>query len=223
MERVRKGKSINEEQEKLMIKNKVPNWYINSCKKIKYMFPKAHATAYVKMAWRIAWFKIYYPLEYYATYFTTRADFYDIDILTGGSDLLASTLKDFNSRLFLRSGENKLSSKEKGLVPIIEIAHEMYARGFAIENISLEESMSYDWKINVEKKSLIPPFSIIDGIGETVCLSIVNARNEKRFLSIEDLSRRTLLNQTNLKKMDELKITNHLGKTNQMSLNLFNV
>ncbi|MCP4336314.1 MAG: PolC-type DNA polymerase III [Mycoplasma sp.] len=217
MEQVRKGKSINKEQEQNMIKHNIEDWYINSCKIIKYMFPKAHATAYVQMAWKIAWFKIYYPLEYYATYFTTRADVFDIETFYSGAEEIKKKIIDFKSRRYKR-GDDALSNKEVALIPIFEISLELYARGFNIGNISISESLANEWKISSDKKTLIPPFSCIDGLGESVAESIIKARKERPFISIEDLKLRTSLNKTSLKTLEDLGAFKDMEKTNQLSL-----
>ncbi len=217
MEQVRKGKSINEEQEQKMIDANVEPWYIDSCKKIKYMFPKAHATAYVKMAWRIAWYKLYKPLSYYATYFTTRADVSDVKTLSSGKVEIKNKLTDFKARRYKR-GEDKLTSKEESLIPILELSEELYARGFKIESLNLSKSLANDWVVNKENNSIIPPFSAIDGLGDSVAKSIIQARNVKSFSSIEDLKTRTNINKTTLSKFKELGVLDDMEETNQLTL-----
>ena len=220
MEKVRKGKGLNLEDEKILIQNNVESWYIDSLKKIKYMFPKAHATAYVMMAWRVAWFKVYYPLEYYATYFTTRADVSNIKVICSSKENVKNTLENFLSRRYLK-GENALSNKEQLLIPILEIVNEALARNVKIENISLEKSKAHEWILDKEKNSLIPPFSTVDGLGESAALSIIKARKEKRFISKEDFEKRTSVNKTIMKILENLGLFNNLEDTNQIGFKLF--
>lgn len=215
MESVRKGNGLTEGWEKELIKHEVEDWYIDSLKKIKYMFPKAHATAYVMMAWRIAYFKLYHPIEYYATYFTTRADVFDITTVVKGKEAVVEKLNDYNGRRFVK-GENALTNKETSLIPILEIANEALARGINIRNIDINKSLAKEWII--DNKELIPPFSVIDGLGDAVANSIIEARNKKTFVSKEDLANRTLINKTTLGKLESMDILRDLSDTNQMTL-----
>lgn len=217
MENVRKGKGLSVDDEDLLKKHKVPEWYIESLNKIEYMFPKAHASAYVMMAWRIAWFKVYYPLEYYATYFTTRADFSDIKVMASSKEKIHQKLKDLKSRKNIR-GDEKLSSKEVNLIPILELAEEMYARGFKIKNVSINISEASEWIIDHENKCLIPPFTVIDGLGTSVAKTIIDERKKKAFVSIEDVMERTSINKTLNEKFVNLNIYEDLEESNQTSL-----
>ncbi|WP_412031666.1 PolC-type DNA polymerase III [Metamycoplasma buccale] len=216
MERVRKGKGLTIEQEDLLINNKVPIWYIDSLKKIKYMFPKAHATAYVIMAWRIAWYKLYHPLPFYASFYSNRPDSINIKIMSSGKQVVLSTLNDLKRRV--DSKTNPLSTKENDLIPILEITQELYARGYSIKNVSLEKSLAKNWIIDDKNKALIPPFVVVEGLGETVADSIVKAREEHEFLSIEDMSERTKINSKILSELKSLNILDGLDETNQTSL-----
>ncbi|MBE4703922.1 PolC-type DNA polymerase III [Spiroplasma platyhelix] len=222
MEDVRKGKGLKPEYEKLMQQHHVPNWYIDSCKKIKYMFPKAHATAYVLMAWRVAWYKVYYPHEYYATYFTTRADIFDIETMLAGKSAIAAKLKDINNRLGKESMRSKtlsatssVSQKEKDLVPMLEVALEMYARGISFVNLDIEKSETKTFQVvTIEKqKFILPAFIVLDGLGEVNAQSIVEARKLAAFKSIEDLRERTNITRTNSIQLKELKVLAHLPET----------
>lgn len=156
MECVRKGKGLTEEQEELMKKYEVPTWYIDSCKKIKYMFPKAHAVAYVTMAFRIAWFKVFYPLAYYCAYFTIRADDFDSEIMIYGKEKVKEKMKE------LEQLGNNMSAKEKGVYTILEIVLEMYERGFKFLPIDLYKSHST--KFLIEDGAIRPPISSIQGL-----------------------------------------------------------
>ncbi|WP_051617774.1 PolC-type DNA polymerase III [Mycoplasmopsis iners] len=216
MENVRKGKGLKPEEEALLNKYNVPDWQIDSMKKIKYMFPKAHAVAYVLMAWWIAYYKVYHPLEFYATYFTAHADVFDLDHMI---DFKAGTkVKNRLRELIILNNKNIISSTEKKLIPIMEIAQELYARGYNIANVSLEKSHASEWLVDHENKCLIPPFNAINSLGLAVATSITSAREDKTFLSIEDLRKRTQLNNTLEQKLKDMGVLNNLDKTNQMSL-----
>ncbi|AWX69436.1 PolC-type DNA polymerase III [[Mycoplasma] anseris] len=216
MEKVRKGKGLTEEEEKLLKEHNIPNWYINSLKKIKYMFPKAHATAYVMMAWRIAWYKLYYPLAFYASYYSNRPDAIDIRVMSLGKHMVSSKLYELKSR---DAGKKApLTKKEQDLIPILEITQELYARGFKIQNVDLKRSHQKLWLVDQKNQSLIPPFNCVDGLGETVANTIVSARNESPFLSIEDLIERTKLNSRILETLRNLGVLDELSETNQNEL-----
>lgn len=182
MESVRKGKGLTEDFEQAMKDKNVPEWYMESCKKIKYMFPKAHAAAYVLMAIRIAWFKVHRPLYYYAAYFTVRASDFDLLTMTKGAASLHAKLTDMNKNL------DELKNKDKDLMTVLELANEMVQRGFAFQKISLEKSSANEFII--EGDSLIPPFNAIPGLGDSVAKRLVEARDEAPFLSKEELKKR---------------------------------
>ncbi|WP_036452412.1 PolC-type DNA polymerase III [Mycoplasma buteonis] len=215
MEQVRKGKSVNDEQVAELKKHNVPDWYIESMKKIKYMFPKAHATAYVLMAWRIAWFKLYYPLEYYATYLTTRVEEFDIVVLSNdyGCKKINAKLKELEA---ISSKDRKVKDTE--LIQTLEIARELYARGFGISNINLNESLAKEWTIDFKAKTLIPPFSSLKGLGISAAEKIVLAREESPFRSKEDFKKRSSINQTLFGALEELGVLKDLDDTDQMTL-----
>lgn len=215
MEKVRKGKGLTKEDEDILKNKGIEKWYIDSLNKIKYMFPKAHATAYVMMAWRIAWFKIYYPMEYYATFFTVRSDVFDIESALESKVYVERKLKELERKQY---SNEKLSQKEEELIPIFEIINEMLARGITISNIDLYKSKATEWQIDYENKSLIPPFIVLDGLGETAARSIIEARKEKEFTSKIDLAKRTQINKTVLEKMEKLGITSKLASTDQLKL-----
>ncbi|MBU4692165.1 PolC-type DNA polymerase III [Mycoplasma zalophi] len=212
MEKVRKGKGITDQEEKMLLEHNVPSWYIESMKKIEYMFPKAHATAYVIMAWRIAWYKIYYPLEYYASYFTTRASTFEIESMTKGKEVVDKRIVEMNKNSY------KLSSKEQAALPELEIAQELYARGFKILPVSIEKSQTSEWIIDYDQNALIPPFTTIDSMGISVAQTIVDARNQYPILSVEDLMTRTKVNSRIQKTMQELGILDGLPEDNRISL-----
>ncbi len=214
MESVRKGKGLSAEWKTLMEKQGVPDWYIDSCIKIKYMFPKAHATAYVIMAWRIAWFKKYYPLQYYATFFSIRCDNFDLITCVQGKQSIKQKIINLKNQI---SGKIPISTKEKNLLPVYEIVLEMYARGFNISNINISKSLVSEWIVDLDNKTLIPPFVVIEGLGINVAKMIIKSRQEKPFYSVEDTIKRTSLNKTVVQKMKEMGIFDEFQEKNQLS------
>ncbi|MGE0910056.1 PolC-type DNA polymerase III [Bacillus atrophaeus] len=210
MEFVRKGKGLTPEWEEEMKNNKVPDWYIDSCKKIKYMFPKAHAAAYVLMAVRIAYFKVHHALLYYAAYFTVRADDFDIDTMIKGSTAIKAVMDDINSKGL------DASPKEKNLLTVLELAREMCERGYSFQKVDLYRSSASEFII--DGNSLIPPFNSIPGLGTNAALNIVKARGEGEFLSKEDLQKRGKVSKTILEYLDRHGCLEALPDQNQLSL-----
>ncbi|MCM2533425.1 PolC-type DNA polymerase III [Neobacillus pocheonensis] len=210
MESVRKGKGLSEDMEAEMRKNEVPEWYIDSCKKIKYMFPKAHAAAYVLMAVRIAYFKVHLPLLYYAAYFTVRAEDFDVEAMSRGSEAIRAKIEEINAKGL------EASNKEKNLLTVLELALEMTERGFSFKKIDLYKSSASEFIIDGD--SLIPPFNSIPGLGTNVALSIVKARAEGEFLSKEDLQQRGKVSKTILEFLDKQGCLESLPEQNQLSL-----
>lgn len=216
MEDVRKGKGLKDEYIAILKENNIPEWYINSCNKIQYLFPKAHATAYVIMAWKIAWFKIYYPLHFYASFFSIRTEVFDIKSMVEGKNSILEKLNDIKRRSSDPKLKSTVKTKEIDLIQIYEISLELIGRGFYIANIDLNKSHATEFI--VEDDHLIPPFSTIDGLGSAVANSIIEARNIKPFTSKEDLKSRTKITNTHFKIMDELKIISHLEDDDQLTL-----
>lgn len=217
MESVRKGKGLKKEWIDIMKKHNIPDWYIDSCLKIKYMFPKAHATAYVLMAYRIAWYKIYYPTEYYATYLSTKADVFDLKTALGGYEAVLLKLKSQQQKV--KNGE-KLSKKEEDLEVVYEVLLEMFARNIKFSNIDFEKSEATKFKVDIledNTKIIIPPFNVIDSLGEAVALSIINARNTKPITSVNDLKNRTQTTQTQIKIFEEFNILDSLSVDEQLT------
>ncbi|WP_339030464.1 PolC-type DNA polymerase III [Spiroplasma endosymbiont of Cantharis nigra] len=217
MESVRKGKGLSKEWINLMKENNIPEWYINSCLKIKYMFPKAHATAYVLMAYRVAWYKIYYPEEYYAVWFSTRADFFDLETVLKGKEAIIKTMEDIKSR---QNNKLPVTAKENAMLTIFEVVLEMLARGIEITNIDFNISEGERFVIikNDEgKKLLVPSFNVIDSLGFAVANSIVNARSDRQITSVNDLKLRTQVTQTQIEIFNKLKITEKLKDDEQLS------
>ena len=198
-----------------MKKYNVPQWYIDSCKKIKYMFPKAHAVAYVLSAIRVAWWKVYYPREYYAVYFSTRCDFYEIDTLIQGKDAIMARREEITR---LRA-ERSASNKDEGLWDVFEIALEMIERGFHFSPISLEYSQASKFILDPnDDHALIPPFSAIDALGDAVAKTVIEAREKGPFLSKEDVIKRTKLNNSHIKTLTKMGVFNGMQERNQLSL-----
>ncbi|QKG84566.1 PolC-type DNA polymerase III [Kroppenstedtia pulmonis] len=210
MEKVRKGKGLTDEEARLMKEHDVPDWYIDSCRKIKYMFPKAHAVAYVMMAVRIAWFKVHYPIQYYATYFSVRADDFDVELVLKGADAVKKMIHEIEEKGVTAS------PKEKGLLTILESVREMLARGLTFQNVDLYRSDST--RFLVEENSLIPPFSSVSGIGDNAAKHIVEARKDGEFLSVEDLQKRSRISSTVIEVLKRLGCVENLPESNQLTL-----
>ncbi len=210
MESVRKGKGLTDEMINAMKANDVPDWYLDSCLKIKYMFPKAHAAAYVLMAVRIAYFKVHHPLYYYAAYFTIRASDFDLITMIKDKESIKNTVKDMYSRYM------DLGKKEKDVLTVLEIMNEMAHRGFKIQPISLEKSQAFDFII--EDDTLIPPFIAVPGLGENVAKRIVEAREDGPFLSKEDLNKKAGLSQKIIEYLDDLGSLPDLPDKAQLSI-----
>ncbi|MFT8668332.1 MAG: PolC-type DNA polymerase III [Liquorilactobacillus hordei] len=210
MESVRKGKGIPDDWQAEMREAKVPEWYIDACLKIKYMFPKAHAAAYVLMALRIAYFKVYFPLVYYSAYFSVRADDFDLVAMSRGSETVKAAMKEINDKGM------DASTKEKNLLTVLEIANEMIERGYQFKMVDLHHSAVSDWLI--DGKTLIAPFNAMPGLGTNVAKQIVAAREEKEFLSKEDLAKRGKVSKTLIEFMTENHVLDELPDENQLSL-----
>ena len=216
MEDVRKGKKVKPEFEEILRAKNVPDWYINSCNKIKYMFPKAHAVAYVTMAVRVGYFKLYHPLVFYAVWFTARCEQYDIRAMIAGKEGIIDRYNELKVKKANRL--EKLSPKETEIMKMLTIAIEMAERGYKFSNIDLYRSEADRFIVDEENQSLIPPFRVLDGLGLAAAESVVEARKIARFSSKEDLLKRTKLTSTNVEELSELGVLDGLGDTEQMSL-----
>ncbi|WP_232697071.1 PolC-type DNA polymerase III [Brevibacillus daliensis] len=210
MESVRKGKGVNEEDQTEMLQHDVPEWYLESCQRIKYMFPKAHATAYVMMAVRIAYCKVHHPLEYYATYFSVRADDFDIPLMVKGSAAIIQRIEEIEEK------GHDAQPKEKSLLTVLEMALEMIERGFTFQNVDLYRSDAT--KFLIDGKSLLAPFNALPGLGTNAAISLVEAREKGEFLSKEDLLNRSKISKTILEYLDEQGALQGLPESNQLSL-----
>ncbi len=216
MEDVRKGKGLKDEYVEIMLNHNVPKWYIESCNKIKYIFPKAHATAYVMHAWKFAWYKIYYPLEYYASYLSIKLDAFDIETIVKGKKAILEKFNDISNRLNDKEQAKNVKKKEEYLLSVFEIILEMEARGFSIEKPNILISLANDFIIKDNK--LIAPFSVVDGVGLEVAQSIIDARDERPFTSLDDVIKRTKLNKTNIQLLESIGVFDSLPKNDQIKL-----
>ncbi|MDH9149678.1 PolC-type DNA polymerase III [Streptococcus infantis] len=218
MERVRKGLwlKISEEERngyiEAMKANKVPEWYIESCGKIKYMFPKAHAAAYVMMALRVAYFKVHHPIYYYCAYFSIRAKAFDIKTMGAGLEAIKRKMQEIAEK----RKNNEASNVEIDLYTTLEIVNEMWERGFKFGKLDLYRSDATEFIIDGD--TLIPPFVAMDGLGENVAKQLVRARQEGEFLSKTELRKRGGLSSTLVEKMDEMGILGNMPEDNQLSL-----
>ena len=210
MESVRKGKGLKPEMEEAMKAVGVPDWYIWSCKKIKYMFPKAHAAAYVMMAWRIAYCKVNYPLAYYAAYFSIRASAFSYEIMCQGQQHLEAVMADYKKR------SDSLSQKEQASLKDMKLVQEMYARGFDFLPIDLFKAHSRNFQIMDGK--IMPSLNSIDGLGEKAADAIVEAAKKGPFLSKDDFRERSKASKTIVELLDTLGILGDLPESNQISL-----
>ncbi|REK67282.1 MAG: PolC-type DNA polymerase III [Cohnella sp.] len=209
-ESVRKGKGLTPEWIEEMKRCGVPQWYIDSCLKIEYMFPKAHAAAYVISAVRTAYFKLYYPIEFYATYYSVRAADFDVDLFCQGYDAILKTLTEIEAKGF------QATPKEKNMISILEMGLEMTARGFRFKPIDLYRSDAT--RFIIDGDALIPPFSAIAGIGENAARNIVAAREEGEFLSVEDFQQRSKASKTIVEVLAGMGCFRGLPESNQLSL-----
>ena len=217
MEFVRKGKASKDPEtwkmwEKEMRDAKIEDWFIDSCRKIKYMFPKAHAAAYVISAFRIAYFKVHYPLLYYAAYFSIRCDDFDVESMIKGESAIRAKIEELQNKGF------EMTNKESNTLDVLYCALEMTCRGLSFKNINLEKSDAKDFIIDEDKKSLIMPWRSLDGLGVQVCNQIIEERKKGRFISIEDLQNRGKVNQTAIEKLRTLGVLKDLPESSQLSL-----
>jgi DNA polymerase III subunit alpha, Gram-positive type len=210
MESVRKGKGVKPDAVEKMQAKQVPAWYIESCQKIKYMFPRAHAVAYVMMAYRIAYCKVHYPLAYYASYFTVRAAEFDAELVASGLVAVRKKLNEFEQK------GNTLSVKEKSMQTILEIVLEMYLRGFKVHKVDLYHSAAS--KFTITEDGLLPPLAGLQGLGTNAAINIVKARTERVFSSIEDLRNRSHISKTIIEILREHGCLEGMSETDQMML-----
>lgn len=218
MEFVRKGKASKKSEAEewnnyvtLLKEYNIPDWYIDSCQKIKYMFPKAHAAAYVTSAFRIAWYKVHKPIVYYSTYFSIRFQDFDVEVMTKGYDAIKEKIIAINN-------QDNLSNKDASLLETLKLALEATARGINFKMIDIEKSEGKDFVIDFDTNSLIMPFSSLEGLGDSVATKIIEERKIKSFYCIEDFQNRGKVNTTTIEKMKILNVFKDLPETSQLSL-----
>lgn len=209
MESVRKGKGIKEETVKILREGGIPEWYIEACQKIKYMFPRAHATAYVMMAWRIAYCKVHYPLAFYAAYFSIRAAEFDADVVARGKDYVKKQLDALEAK-------ETPDIKEKATIIVLQLAWEMYLRGFFMERVDIYASEAERFVLH--EKSLLPPLASLSGVGASAARSIVEARKDGLFTSIEDIKKRTGVSKTCIEALQAHGCLDDMDASDQMEL-----
>ena len=210
MEQVRKGRGLTDEDMTLLRKFGVPEWYIESCMKISYMFPKAHAVAYVMMAFRIAFFKVHYPLPFYAALFSLRAGEIDAQLLVGGEPQVRAEIESINAKGF------EATPKEKSMVTQLEIVLEALARGVSFLPVDLYRSS--DQVFQIEDGALRPPFASLQGVGASAAAGIVEARKDGEFISIEDLRQRSGITKAVVETLRLHGCLKDLPETNQLTL-----
>ena len=216
MEFVRKGKASKDPETwkdhvKTMQEANIPEWFIGSCQKIKYMFPKAHAAAYVISAFRIAWYKVHMPVYFYASWYSSKATDVEVESMIKGYDAVKRKLEDILAKGY------EATNKENGQAESLKIALEATARGMKFLPIDLYESEATTWKVKSDTE-IYPPFSAIDGLGDTVAKNIVAEREKGKFISIEDVQHRAKISQTLIDKMKEMGILEGMPDSNQLSL-----
>ena len=216
MEFVRKGKASKDpetwkEHVKTMEEAGIPDWFIGSCQKIKYMFPKAHAAAYVISAFRIAWYKVHMPVYFYASWYSSKATDVDVEAMIKGYDAIRNRIIEIQNKGY------EATNKENGQLESLKIALEATARGMKFLNVDLYKSEATVW-VAVSDTEIYPPFNSIDGLGDTVAQNIVEERKKGEFLSIEDVQKRAKISQTLIEKMRMMGIFDGMDESSQLSL-----
>ena len=214
MEGVRKGKGIKPDDVENLKSHGIPDWYIDSCQKIKYLFPRAHATAYDMMAYRIAYCKVHYPLAYYSAYFSIRADEFNADEIVKGENFIKMKIDELENL----SHSRKLELKETEKLAVLQVAYEMFLRGMGVERVNLYESDAEKFIVLDKKNKLLPPLSSLVGVGRVAARNIAEARKDGEFTSIQDLVQRSGINKTAVKVLKDHGTLNGMEETNQISL-----
>jgi len=217
MEFVRKGRASKDPEtwkiwDKEMRDAGIEDWFIESCRKIKYMFPKAHAAAYVISAFRIAYFKVHHPIWYYAAYFSIRCDDFDVDSMIKGETAIRAKIEELEEKGY------EITNKETNTLEVLHLALEMCARGFTFKNIDLEKSHNRYFLVDEDEKSLIIPFRALDGLGVQASNIVVEERKKGKYISVEDLQNRGKINSTAIEKLRGLGVLKGLPESSQLSL-----
>ncbi|NLY71275.1 MAG: PolC-type DNA polymerase III [Clostridiales bacterium] len=210
MENVRKGKGVTDEESQIMLDNGVPEWYIESCRRIQYMFPKAHAVAYVMMSYRIAYYKVYYPLAFYATFFSMKIADFNEEVISKGINSIVKRMEEIEEK------GKAATKKEEDELTVLEVAYEMYARGYEFLRTDLNKSDATKFKI-VDGKILIP-FLALNGIGENAAKNLAEEREKGPFLSVDDIRNRAKLNKTAIEALKNAGVLKGLPESNQITL-----
>ena len=213
MEAVRKGRGLPEGAEDEMREHGVPDWYIGSCKKIAYLFPKAHAVAYVMMAFRIAWFKVHRPLAFYAAYFSIRAKAFDEAFMCRGMDVCQRKMREIVAK------DKEASAVEQDMLTTLEVCYEFYLRGFTFDRMDLYKSEAIHFTMDEERGTLRPPFVSVAGLGDTAAISLAEQVKGKRFISIEEVAAACpKVSKTHIDKLTEAGAFGDMPATSQMDL-----
>lgn len=214
MEKVRKGKGLTEEQETIMREHDVPDWYIWSCKKIKYMFPKAHAAAYIMMALRVAWYKVYIPLAYYAAYFAIRAKAFNYETMCRGKEKLEYYMADLKRK----KANHEIAKKDEDALGDMKVVQEMYARGFEFMPIDIYKAKAHEFQI-IDNK-LMPSLDTIEGLGEKAADGLVEAvaNQSGPFVSKNELREKSKLSKTVIETMSSLGLLEGMPEDSQLSI-----
>ncbi len=213
MEAVRKGRGLPDGAEEEMTEHGVPDWYIESCKKIAYLFPKAHAVAYVMMAFRIAWFKVHRPLAFYAAYFSIRAKAFDEAFMCRGMDVCQQKMRQIIAK------DKDATAVEQDMLTTLEVCYEFYLRGFTFQHLDIYKSQAILFQVDEENKALIPPFVSVAGLGETAAISLAEQREGKEFISIEEVAAACpKVSKTHIELLKEAGAFGDLPDTSQLNL-----
>ena len=219
MEAVRKGRGLPDGAEEEMKAHEVPGWYIESCKKIAYLFPKAHAVAYVMMALRIAWFKVHRPLAFYAAFFSIRAKAFDERYMCRGMEVVKQKMSEIEAKKNAKDKADRASAVEEDMLVTLEVCYEFYLRGFTFTRMDIMRSHAVNFLPDEERGALIPPFTSIAGLGETVGWDIMEKRKGQSFLSIEEFSAVcTKVSSAHLEQMKDAGAFGDLPDSSQFSL-----
>ncbi|MDD5603221.1 MAG: PolC-type DNA polymerase III, partial [Eubacteriales bacterium] len=209
-ESVRKGRGLTEKQEEIMREHRVPEWYIDSCKKIKYMFPKAHAAAYAISALRMGWFKIYYPKEFYAAYYTVRRNEFSFELMCRGVEVIKKNMKEIEQK------GKEATDKENNTYKMLEIVLEMYARGIGFVPADVYKSDAFKFRITPE--GIRPPLVSLQGLGESAAQNIARLREEGRFNSVEDLCIKARISKSVADTLRQNGCLEGIPETSQLTL-----
>ena len=213
MESVRKGRGLPDGAEDEMRAAGIPDWYIGSCKKIAYLFPKAHAVAYVMMAFRIAWFKVHRPLAFYAAYFSIRAKAFDESCMCRGMEVCQKKMREIVAK------DKEATAVEQDMLTTLEVCYEFYLRGFQFERMDVYKSQAIHFAMDEERGTLRPPFVSVAGLGETAAISLAEQREGRSFISIEEVSAACpKVSKTHIQLLKEAGAFGDLPETSQMDL-----